>query len=65
LFWVIGLAASLVLALSVTMPMMQEILRFSTPPIPAFAVAITTGLVAGSWFGLAIHLWKPREAGRL
>jgi Ca2+-transporting ATPase len=53
LFWVIGASAALLLTLSVSLSVMREILRFSPLPLWTLAAAIATGLVAGSWSGLA------------
>jgi len=52
LFWVIGSAAAFILTLSVTLPMMQEILRFSALPLSILAFSLAIGLVAGGWFGV-------------
>jgi Ca2+-transporting ATPase len=68
IFWGIGFAASFVLTLSVTMPLMRDILRFSPLPISALVLAIATGLAAGSWFGLAVrflHGPESRDLGKV
>lgn len=52
LFWIISGAALLVLAASVGLPFLQEILRFAPPPPSTVMLAIVVGLVAGGWSGL-------------
>jgi Ca2+-transporting ATPase len=61
LFWIIGSAAALVITLSVALPLLREILRFSSLPPWALSVAIATGLAAGSWFGLARYI-SPQQS---
>lgn len=65
LFWVIGAAAMIILTLSLTLPMMRGILRFSSLPLSAIAISLLIGLVAGAWFGLAAKvkpdLWTARN----
>jgi Ca2+-transporting ATPase len=55
LFWAIGGATTLVLGLCLALPMLREILRFAPIPPWALLTAIATGVVAGSWFGLATY----------
>lgn len=58
LFWVIGAAAALILILSVTLPIMRKILRFSSLPLSILAFSAAIGLVAGGWFSV-IAKGKP------
>lgn len=58
LFWTISAVAALVLALSVTLPVMREILRFSPLHWPITVAAFATGLLAGCWYGVARTVWK-------
>jgi P-type Ca2+ transporter type 2C len=57
LFWTIGGAATLVLIASVSLPFMQDVLRFAPPPPWALAIAVGTGIVAGGWFGAIARIW--------
>ena len=56
-FWAIGGAASLVMILAVTLPFMQEILRFSPPAPWLLAASLGAGLLAGSWYAPIARLW--------
>jgi Ca2+-transporting ATPase len=56
-FWVIGGAAALVMILAVTLPLMQEILRFSPPAPWMLVVSLGTGLLAGGWYAPIARLW--------
>ena len=64
LFWTIGGAAALVLAASVSIPFMQDVLRFSPPSPKALAIALATGLVAGGWFGATAWIWPGKNEPR-
>lgn len=55
LFWVIGVAAMFVLTLSITLPVMREILRFSPVPTWVLAASVATGILAGGWH--AVLAW--------
>jgi Ca2+-transporting ATPase len=61
LFWAIGGGASLVLILSVTLPVMRDILRFEPLPLWTLATAIAIGTVAGSWFRLASYFRRGQR----
>ena len=58
LFWVISAAAMLVLTISMTLPMMMEILRFSPLSPSVLAISLSIGIAAGGWFGV-IARGKP------
>jgi Ca2+-transporting ATPase len=57
LFWVIGGAAALVMILAVTLPLMQEILRFSPPAPWMLVVSLGTGLLAGGRYAPIARVW--------
>jgi Ca2+-transporting ATPase len=52
IFWIIGGLALLVVALSLVVPPLAAILRFSIHSGPHLAASIAVGLVAGGWFAL-------------
>lgn len=62
LFWAIGGLAALVLVLSVTLPVMQEILRFSSLPVGTVAASVAIGLAGGGWFAIAAMLGRDTFA---
>jgi Ca2+-transporting ATPase len=55
LFWAIGAAAMLVLTLSISLPVMRGILRFSPLPTWALLACVVTGILAGGWH--AVIAW--------
>ncbi|HEU4498943.1 MAG TPA: cation-translocating P-type ATPase [Sphingomicrobium sp.] len=64
LFWAIGGMTAAVLSLCLALPVLREILRFAPLPPWAMLTAIATGLVAGSWFGLASYFRVGFRSGR-
>lgn len=52
-FWAIGGAAALVLILSLSLPAMRDILRFSPPGPWIFGAGVLIGIAAGGWFAVA------------
>jgi Ca2+-transporting ATPase len=64
LFWAIGGVATLVLSLSLVLPVLREILRFAPLPPWVLLTAIATGLIAGGWSGLGSHFRIGFRPGR-
>ena len=50
-WWIVGAAALLLIA-ALNVPLLLELLRFATPPLPVVVVGLATGVVAGGWSGL-------------
>jgi Ca2+-transporting ATPase len=54
-FWIIGMAALAVLALTLTVPPLASILEFTVPAPSLLILAVALGILSGGWFRLARH----------
>jgi Ca2+-transporting ATPase len=58
IYWGIVAAAALLVAATLTVPFLQEVLRFAAPSGQVLAVSLLVGLASGGWYGLVklLHL---------
>lgn len=54
--WLVSLGASVLLVLTLVLPGLRQIMRFSAPDMEQLIVGLTVGIVAGGWSGLRIFL---------
>jgi hypothetical protein len=52
--WLVSLGASVLLVLTLVLPGLRQIMRFSAPDMEQLIVGLTVGIVAGGWSGLRI-----------
>jgi Ca2+-transporting ATPase len=65
IFWLIAGAASGLLALVLTVPTLQNIMRFADPGAPELLGSILIGMVAGGWYGARALVSQPRPPAGL
>ena len=61
-FWSIAGAAALMLALTVSVPVLAQILHFEMPPPPILLASLAVGVIGGGWYGMVARLGPPRLA---
>ncbi|MFO1104445.1 MAG: cation-translocating P-type ATPase [Methylocystis sp.] len=61
-FWLIAGAAASVLAASLYVPLISELLRFEPPTWPKLVLALMLAVIAGSWFEVWRRLLFPAPA---
>lgn len=60
-FWLIAAGAILVLTATIAVPLLADILRFSTPSHIDLLISVVVGLLAGGWFAVV----RPRISNRM
>ena len=63
-FWLIGVSATTVLALCVSVPLLQGLFRFASPPLEIVGLAIAVALTTGGWAAPARWLFAALRRAR-
>lgn len=56
ILWLISGCASLLLAVTLVVPELLEIMRFATPDFEQLLVGVAIGIIAGGWSGLGVFI---------
>jgi Ca2+-transporting ATPase len=68
LFWLISAAASLVVAMTLTVPALMAIMRFASPSAGQLLISVAIGTVSGGWYATRLIVapimrkWRLRES---
>ncbi len=64
MFWVVGAAATAMVAASLYVPFLAQLLRFEPPTWPKLGLAMALALIAGGWYGVWRRLLQPATRPR-
>ena len=60
-FWSIAAGATLIVSAALSIPFLQDILRFAPPPAPILALSLMVGLLSGGWYAAAPFIKRGHE----